>query len=331
MKNIWAAKHAASRIFWLGLALLLALSASLAKADGDYPNRPIRLLVGFGAGGPTDLTFRKLAELAGKELGQPIIVENKPGAGATLAPSTMARVDKPDGYTIAAATAGLLRFPHMQKVDWNPTRDFTWIAGLGGYTFVLAVKSSSPFRSVADLVAYAKANPGKVSVGTAGAGTTMHLLTEAFGGMAGVELTHIGFKSSSEAATNLIGGHTVAALDAVGSVLPFVESGDLRLLMSFDAQPADWMPSVPTAKSLGYDLVYPAPYGLVGPKGMNPAVVTKLNTAFKAAIDSPEYAKLLKSLRQTYWYKGPPEYEAWAREFFVSERSLVERAKLGRP
>lgn len=313
------------------LALFCISLASASWAADAYPSKPIRLLVGFGAGGPTDLTFRKLAELAGKELGQTIIVENKPGAGATLAPSNMARVDKPDGYTIAAATAGLLRFPHVQKVDWSPTRDFTWIAGLGGYTFVLAVKSSSPFHTVEDLVKYAKANPGKLSIGTAGAGTTMHLLSEAFGAMAGADITHIGFKSSSEAATNLIGGHTVAALDAVGSMLPFVESGDVRLLMSFDAQKADWMPNVPTAKSLGYDLVYPAPYGVVGPKGMSPEVVTKLNAAFKAAIDSPEYAKLLTSLRQTYWYKGPADYDAWAREFYVSERSLVERAKLGRP
>ena len=159
----------------------------------------------------------------------------------------------------------------------------------------------------------------------------MHLLSEAFAGLADVEIAHIGFKSSSEAVTNLMGGHTVAALDAVGSVLPFVESGDLRMLMSFDAQTADWMPSVPTAKSLGYDLTYPAPYGVVGPKGMSPAVVAKLHAAFKAAIDHPEYAKLIQSLRQTYWYKGPADYDTWAREFFVSERSLVLRAKLGRP
>lgn len=329
MKSMGFSRRVMNKLL-LGACVLQAGFGSAALADSAYPNRPIRLLVGFGAGGPTDLTFRKLAELAGKEIGQPIIVENKPGAGATLAPSTMARLDKPDGYTIAAATAGLLRFPHMQKVDWDPLRDFTWIAGLGGYTFVLAVKADSPYRNVADLVAYAKTNPGKVSIGTAGAGTTMHLLSEAFAAMAGAQMTHVGFKSSSEAARNLMGGHTVAALDAVGSVLPFVESGALRLLMSFDPQPADWMPSVPTAKSLGYDLVYPAPYGVVGPKGMSSAVIAKLNAAFKAAIDNPEYAKLLQSLRQTYWYKGPSEYEAWAREFYTSERSLVERAKLER-
>ncbi len=313
----------------LVLAWGLAVSPLPAKAASDsYPSRPIRLLVGFGAGGPTDITFRKLAELAGRHLGQPIVVENKPGAGATLAPASMARMDKPDGYTIAAATAGLLRYPHMQKVDWDPLRDFTWIAGLGGYSFVLAVKSDAPFRTVRDIVGFARANPGKLTIATAGAGTTMHLLTEAFAGMTGMNVTHVGFKSSSEAVTNLIGGHTTAALDAAGSVLPFVESGDVRLLMSFDADSPAWMPQLPTARSLGYDLVYPAPYGLVGPKGMPDEVVRKLDAAFKAAVDSPEYAALLGQLRQTRWYKGSESYTRWARDFYVSERSLVERAKL---
>ena len=315
------------RIAGVVLAFLLA-AAGQARAEDPYPSRPIRLMVGFGAGGPTDITFRKLAELAAKHLGQPIVVVNKPGAGATLAPSTMAKLDKPDGYTIAAATAGLLRFPHMQKVDWDPLRDFTWIAGLGGYTFVLAVRSDSPVRSVADLVAQAKADPGKVSVGTAGAGTTMHLLTEAFGGMSGAPLTHVGFKSSSENAMALLGGQTTATVDAIGSLLPHIDAGKVRVLMSFDEKPAAWMPGVPTARSLGYDLAYPAPYGIVGPANLPAPVVAKLNAAFKAAIDDPEYAKLLETLRQTYWYKGPDEYGKWAAEFYRSERSLVERAKL---
>jgi tripartite-type tricarboxylate transporter receptor subunit TctC len=286
------------------------------------------MIVPYPAGGRTDLCGRVVAEYLKAELGKVVVVVNKPGAGATLAPSSMAKMDKPDGYTIAAATAGLLRFPHMQKVDWDPLQDFTWIAGLGGYTFVLAVRSDSPYKTVADLVAAAKADPGKVSVGTAGAGTTMHLLTEAFGGMAGAQLTHVGFKSSSENAMALLGGQTVATVDAIGSLLPHIEAGKLRVLMSFDEKPAAWLPNVPTARSLGYDLAYPAPYGIVGPKNMPPEVVAKLNAAFKAAIDDPEYAKLLETLRQTYWYKGPGDYAKWAGEFYRSERSLVERAKL---
>ncbi len=316
---------------WLGLLALamgMAGAMSTAGAATDYPNRPVRLLVGFGPGGPTDITFRKLAELASKELGQQIIVENKPGVGATLAPSSMAKSEKPDGYTIAAATAGVFRVPHMQKVDWNPIEDFTWISGLGGYTFVLAVRDDSPFNTVEELIEYAKSHPEEISVGTAGAGTTMHLLTAALGDMAGVDLTHIGFKSSSENVVNLLGGHTHATVDAVGSLLPHMEAGKVRVLMTFDEEPAPWLPNVPTAKSLGYDLAYPAPYGLVGPKGMPDEVVAKLAAAFKVAIDSPEYAQLLDQLRQTYWYRGPAEYPVWAREFFQSERSLVERANL---
>lgn len=315
----------------LALALLLpAAPQPAAAAQQDYPNRPIRLLVGFGPGGPTDLTFRKLAELAARHLGQPIIVENKPGVGATLAASTMARQDKPDGYTIASATAGMFRVPYMQKVDWDPIRDFTWIAGLGGYTFVLAVKADSPYRTAADLVRYAKANPGKVSVATAGAGTSMHLLTEAFAAAAGAELTHVGYKSSSEAAVSLLGGQTVAAVDAVGSLLPHVQSGALRLLMSFDAEPTPLLSDLPTARSLGYDIANSAPYGLIGPRGMPPEVVRKLAAAFKAAVDDPEYAKLLEKLGQTYWFSPPADYGRFAASYYVSERKLVEHAKLMR-
>jgi tripartite-type tricarboxylate transporter receptor subunit TctC len=312
--------------FALSLLATALLALSPPASAQEYPSRPIRMLVGFGAGGPTDITFRKLAELAGKRLGQPIVVENKPGAGATLAPAQMARQDKPDGYTIAAATAGLLRFPHMQKVDWDPLRDFTWIAGLGGYSFVLAVRDDAPFKTPAELFNWARANPGKLSIGTAGAGTTMHLLSEALGSMANVQITHIGFKSSSEAATNLLGGHVMAAVDAAGSIVP--HAPNLRILLSFDEKPGRLLPGVPTAKSLGYDLAYPAPYGVVGPKGMPPEIVKKLHDAFKSAIEDPEYHKLLENLRQTEWYRNSADYEKWAREFYISERSLVERARL---
>jgi tripartite-type tricarboxylate transporter receptor subunit TctC len=213
-------------------AVLLAANCQFAMAQEAYPVRSIRLLVGLAAGGATDVTFRKLGELAARQLGQPIIIENKPGAGATLAPSTMAKNEKPDGYTIAAATAGLLRYPYMQKVDWDPIKDFTWIAGLGGYSFALAVNSDSPLKNVSDLIAYAKENPGKVTIATAGAGTTMHLLAEALAGMAGIEITHVGYRGSSEAGTAVLGGHTMATVDAVGTILPYAESGKMRVLLS---------------------------------------------------------------------------------------------------
>jgi tripartite-type tricarboxylate transporter receptor subunit TctC len=309
-------------------AALLAVNSQFALAQEAYPVRSIRLLVGFAAGGATDVTFRKLGELASKQLGQPIIIENKPGAGATLAPSAMAKNEKPDGYTISAATAGLLRYPYMQKVDWDPIEDFTWIAGLGGYSFALAINAESPLKDRRELVAFAKANLGKVTIATAGAGTTMHLLAEALAGMAGIDITHVGYRGSSEAGSAVLGAHTMATVDAVGTILPYSESGKMRVLLSFDAQPMDWLPGVPTAKSQGYDLVYPAPYGLVGPKDMPALIVDKLYQAFKVAAQSDEYRKLLETLKQTEWHRSPREYQQWAKEFYVSEHSLVDRAKL---
>lgn len=308
--------------------LLLSILPSMVMASEPYPNRPIRLLVGFGPGGPTDITFRQLAELASKQLGQPIVVENKPGVGATLAASMMAKQNKPDGYTIAAATAGMLRVPYMQKVDWDPIRDFTWISGLGGYTFVLAVKADSPYKTVDDLVTFAKSNPEALTVATAGAGSSMHLLAEALGDAAEINLTHIGYKSSSEGAVSVLGGHTIATVDAIGSIQPYVQSGSMRILMSFDERPAASSPEIPTAKSLGYDISYNAPYGLIGPKNMPRDVVNKLGAAFKAAVEDPAYKKLLENLGQQYWYSSPDEYPDFAAAYYATERSFVERAKL---
>jgi tripartite-type tricarboxylate transporter receptor subunit TctC len=306
---------------------MIAASSQFAVAQDAYPNRPIRLLVGFAAGGATDTTFRKLAELAAKDLGQPIVVENRPGAGATLAPSTMAKTDAPDGYTIAAATAGLLRYPYMQKVDWDPIKDFTWITGLGGYTFVLAVNADSPLKTTADFVAYAKKNPDVLTVATAGAGTTMHLLAEALAGMADVKITHVGYKGSSEAVTAILGGHTMATVDAIGTILPYVQSGKMRVLLSFDPQPVASLPGVPTAKVSVMILSIPRLTDLLVPR----ACRLRSSTGFTRRSRRPPTATNTRTAgyaRTDRMAKPPGEYQKWAGEFYVSERSLVERAKL---
>lgn len=321
------------KIYTKPLSILLATISLLgfgmaAHADSTYPNKPIRLIVPLGAGGPTDVQYRKLANLASKELGQPIIIENRPGAGTTLGPSTMAKIDKPDGYTVAAALVPLVRYPHMQKVAWDPLKDFSWIIGLGGYTFVFVVKADSPFKTMQDLVIHAKAHPNELSIGNVGAGTTQHLLGEAIGAYSGAKFTQVGFKSGPESMQNLLGGHITATVDAIGTVLPSVRSGDLRILMSFDEQPRGNLPGVPTAKSLGYDLEYPSPYGLVGPRGMSPQVVKRLHDAFKVAAESQENRELLDTIGQTYWYRSSADYEAWAKNAFVSERAMLERSNL---
>jgi tripartite-type tricarboxylate transporter receptor subunit TctC len=224
----------------LGIAVLAAaaLAAGGAAAQG-YPNRPITLICPWPAGGSTDTHLRKLSELASKHLGQPIIVENKPGAAGMLGPAGMARAAAPDGYTISQFHINGLRQPHMQKVDWDPLKDFTYIIGVSGYTFGVVVKSDSPIKSVADVIAYAKANPGKFSYSSTGIGTSPHLVVEELASKAGVQLLHVPFKGNADSTQALMGGHVMAQSDATGWG-KFVDAGTFRLLVTFGEQRTRW-------------------------------------------------------------------------------------------
>jgi len=291
----------------------------------DFPHRPITLIVPWPAGGSTDTHLRKLAELAAKHLGQPVIVENRPGAGGMLGPAGMAASAKPDGYTISQMTVAGFRQPYMQKVDWDPIRDFTYIIGVSGYTFGVVVKSDSPFKTFDDFIAYARANPGQLSYSSTGNGTSPHLLMEEVSAKANVHLLHVPFKGNADSTQALLGGHVMAQSDATGWG-KFVDAGTFRLLVTFGEERTRW--GAPTAKELGYDVVSYSPYGLVGPKGMDPKVVKILHDAFKKAMDDPENRKMLQQLDQVYWYKSTEDYARWAREEVVSERATIERAGL---
>ena len=310
------------RIAIAALALLAFAAPALAQ---NYPSRPITLIVPWPAGGSTDTHLRKLAELASRHLGQPIVIENKPGFGGMLGPAAMAKSAAPDGYTLSQLTVGAFRTPHMQKVDWDPLRDFTYIIGVSGYTFGVVVKADSPFKTFSDLIAYAKANPGQMSFASTGTGTSPHLLMEEVASKAGVQLLHVPFKGNADSTQALMGGHVMAQSDATGWG-KFVDAGTFRLLVTFGDQRTRW--GAPTAKELGYDVVSYSPYGIVGPKGMDPKVVRIIHDAFKKAIDDPENQKVLQQLDQVYWYKSTEDYAKWAAETNVSERALIERLGL---
>ncbi len=303
-------------------AMLLPSGAALAQG---YPNRPITLIVPWPAGGSTDTHLRRLAELTSKNLGQPIVVENKPGAGGMLGPAAMAANAKPDGYTLSQLTVAAFRQPHMQKVDYDPLKDFTYIVGVSGYTFGIVVKNDSPFRTLEDFIAYAKANPGKLSYSSTGNGTSPHLLPEELAHKAGVQLLHIPYKGNADSTQALMGGHVMAQSDATGWG-KFVDQGAFRLLVTFGEQRTRW--GAPTAKELGYDIVSYSPYGIVGPKGMDPKVVKILHDAFKKASEDPENQKVLQTLDQVYWYKSSEDYAKWAAETWLSERATIERLGL---
>lgn len=303
----------------------LVLSWALGAMAQEFPSRLITLIVPYGAGA-TDAQYRKLAEIASKHLGQTIIIENKPGANGTMAPTQMARIAKPDGYTIAASTVSLLRQPYLQKTDLDPIRDFTWIIGLGGYSFIIAVREDSPFKNLEEMIAWAKANPGKLSYSTSGQGSSLHLLMEELAQRAGFEALHVPFRGGGDATTALLGGHVMVNLNNVGSVISHVQANKVRILASFDPARDPNLANVPTAKELGYDIVYSSPYGLIGPRGMPPAVVKRLHDAFKLAMEDPSNKALLEKLYQVPWYRSSEQYTSWAVESYQQERVFLERA-----
>ena len=196
-------------------ALMASSVLPLPAAAQTYPARPIKYICPWPAGGSTDVVMRSLAEAAGRHLGQAIIVENRPGAGGTLGALDLVNA-KPDGYTVAQLPHGVFRLPHMQKVAFDTLKDFTWIACLTGYTFGLVVQAESPFKTIKDLVDYARLNPGKLSYGSTGVGTSPHLAVEEFAQRADIKLNHIPFKGNAENMQALMGGHIASASDATG-------------------------------------------------------------------------------------------------------------------
>jgi len=308
------------------LVPLALLFASAATAQ-EFPSRPITLVCPFPAGGSTDTHLRRFAEISAKYLGQTILIENRPGGGGTVGPGHVTQTAKADGYTLSQMHMGVFRTAHMQKLPWDPVRDFTYIIGVSGYTFGVVVKSDSPFKSFRDLLDYAKANPGKMSYASTGNGTSPHLMMEEVAMKTGVEFLHVPFKGSADATQALMGGHVMAQSDSSGWGR-FVDAGQFRLLVTFGTQRTKHWPNVPTANDLGLDMVYSSPYGIVGPRGMEPRVVKILHDGFKKTLDDPEQLKVLDQLDQELWYQSSEDYAKYARETFRKERALIERLGL---
>jgi tripartite-type tricarboxylate transporter receptor subunit TctC len=231
----------------------------------------------------------------------------------------------PDGYTVSQLPVGAFRIPHMQKVDWDPLKDFTYIIGITGYTFGLVVKSDSQWKTLKDVLDYAKANPGKFSFSSTGNGTSPHLLIEELQMKTGVQMLHVPFKGNADSTQALMGGHVNAQSDATGWGR-HVDAGAFRLLVTFGDKRTKW--NAPTAKELGIDIVSYSPYGLVAPKGLDPKIQKFLHDAFRKALDDPEHLKVLAQLDQVYWYKSSEDYAKWAAETFKSERATIEKVGL---
>lgn len=307
------------------LAGALGCLAGAAFAQA-YPAKPITLIVPFPAGGATDVQARALAQAAGKELKQTFVVVNQPGVTATLGPATMARQAAPDGYTVGLIAGTVLRQPHLQKVSYDAMKDFTYIINVAAFTHGVVVRQDAPWKDMKELLAYAKANPGKVSYGTVGKGSTAHIAMERLARAAGVEFNFVPFKGAAEVFNALQGGHLdVSAEAGFGAT---VDGGKGRLLAVFNQARLKNRPAVPTAKELGFDVVMNGSYGVGGPKGMDPVVVQALHDAFRAAMDDPAYNRILEQNDQVKIYMDSKTYTDWAAKSYADEKRFVTELKI---
>lgn len=304
------------------VALLAMGAVPLLAPAQEYPSRPVTLIVPWNAGGSTDVIMRAVADVAGKKLGQPFVIDNKPGVTGTMGPGAMALSAKPDGYTIAQVSVPLVRQPMLAKTKWDPMKDFTYIANLMGYTMGVVAGTQTPFKSWSDVVTYAKAHPNEVSYASSGQYGTPHLAMEQITSMAKIQLNHVPYKGGPEANTAIAGGHAQLQANSA-SWKPLLDSGKARLLVVFSENRSKTWPDVPTLKELGYPLVIDSPLGIAGPKGMDPKIVAKLDAAFRAALDAPQVQKLMEDFAMFPSYKGPEEYRS-----FMAEQQKQEKARL---
>ena len=300
-----------------------------AMAQSNFPSRPIKLICPWPAGGSTDAVMRAIAESASRILNNPVITENKGGAGGMLGPNELVSA-KPDGYTLSQLPMGIIRIPHMQKTLFDPLVDFTYVACLTGYTFGIVVRSDSPIKSIKDLVDYAKANPGKYTYGSTGNGTTPHLAVEEFAMKAGIKLQHVPFKGNAEGMQAILGGHIMSHSDATGWG-PHVEAGTCRLLATYGSKRTKRWPNIPTLNELGYDTVSDSPFGVGAPKGMDPAITRKLHDTFKATLEDPKVLASFEKYDQSVIYMNTEDYTKYARETFPKEKKLIEQLGLAKP
>jgi tripartite-type tricarboxylate transporter receptor subunit TctC len=315
----------------LAATLTLGAFALVDWAGGaraqDFPVRPVTLIVPWPAGGTTDVGMRALASATEKHLGQPIVIENRPGGSGTLGPGQMAATAKPDGYAIAQIPITIFRFPFMTKTTFDPSTDFTYIIAVSGYTFGVVVRDDAPWKTFQELVADAKANPGKINYGTPGAGTSLHITMEQIAKQQGIKWTHVPFKGNAEAMNALLGGHIHAVADSSGWA-QLVNTGRFRLLVTWGAARTKNWPNVPTLRDIGIDMVSNSPFGIAGPKGMDAKIVKVLHDAFKKGLEEPSYAAAMAQLDQELFYLGSEDYRKFALQQIDDARRFISELGL---
>jgi tripartite-type tricarboxylate transporter receptor subunit TctC len=312
----------------LSAALLIGFTFCAGSALAAYPEKPISLIVPFPAGSGTDSAGRIFAEGLSKELGQPVIVENKPGANATIAASYVAKA-KPDGYTLFVTTnTSHSAAPWLMKnVSYDPVKDFTPIARGGNLPFLLVTTPDKPYKTVQELVEYAKAHPGKVSYAT---GNSTGIVAGAtFGNVEGLDLLHVPYKGTPQALTDLVGGQVDFMFTDFTSGMPFVKSGRLHAMAVSTAKRSDLVPELPSMEESGVENFDINSWnGYFGPAGMSPDVVKVLNTAINKIVDDPDTKGRLAQLGFDAFSGTPEEFAKFVQDQYELWGQMIKAANI---
>ena len=292
--------------------LLFLLLASNAWAQSDYPNKPVRLVVGFAAGGISDVFGRAIAIPLSKQLGQQVIVENKPGAGTTIAGDFIAR-SAPDGYTLwlQDITTHAINANLYAKLPYDTLKDFSYVAMVASTPLMLVVHPSTPANNVRELIALLKASPGKYSYGSSGNGTIVHLASEMLKSSAGVDVLHVPYKGSNPATAAILGGEVTFVFSTMPPAVSNMSSGKLRALAVTTPKRSAAAPDVPTMIEAGlpnFEIVLYS--GVLAPKGLDRAIVRRLNGEFARAVQSAEIQPVLHKIGVDAITMSPEEFEA---------------------
>ncbi len=309
-------------------AALLTLFAGAATAQ-SYPDRPIRWLIPFSAGGPTDVLARAIAPKLSQALGQTVVVDNRVGAGGSIAMDTLAKA-APDGYTIGMGHTGTQSInPHLySKLPYDSLKDFAPITPVVSYVNVLVVNPGVPVTSVAELIAYAKANPAKVSFASGGTGATNHLSGELLKSLTGAPMLHVPYKGSAPALVDVIGGNVTCMFDILVTSLPQIRAGKVRALAVTSSKRSGYAPDIPTMVEAGVKGYGEAGsdlwFGVFAPAGTPRAIVERLNAELVKALHTPEVSERIRLQAYDTWTLKPDEFSAFLRTDYEKWGKVVK-------
>ncbi|SDC07944.1 Tripartite-type tricarboxylate transporter, receptor component TctC [Cupriavidus sp. YR651] len=319
---------------------ILSASAMLAAAgmvlapvahaqDGSYPNRPVMLVVSAAAGGTTDLAARMISEPLSKALGQSVVVDNRPGGNGTIAAQVVQRA-KPDGYTLMVQYSGYhVITPLLTKVSWDPVKDFAPVANILSAPQVLVVRPTLPVKSLKELVAYAKANPNKLNYASSGNGSLQHVSTELLNQMAGIQITHVPYKGTGPAMTDLLGGNVDLTITTPPPLMGHIAAGKLRPLVVTSKTRLPSLKDVPSAPEAGYpDLDVSSWFAMYAPAGTPKPIIDKLTAEIEKIMKSEAFRKKAEELGAEARYMNPQQLDQYQRTELVRWGKVIKSADI---